>query len=128
MRFDNLPILSYVEPVDITSVTLVCKAGGWEHWFAAAAGTLAVGSLSNVTTAPSTWPADDAWEDRSRHDVTEGGWSINLSSWGNGAVKSGVFTGLTIGPGPSIADSYYGYSTSPGKDQFTLKVTYDTWE
>jgi len=125
LRFDHSGIPA---AATITSVSLVCKSGGWAFWHSSSGGTLVVGSFVSQDTAPTTWPASKTTQDRSRHAVTLGGFTLNLSSWANAALEASTFNGIVIGPGVSTATQYYGYSTAPGKDQFTLKVTYDNWE
>ena len=113
----------------VTAVTLVCRSGGWDHWYSYSGGDLIAGAFYNTPNEPTSWPPSaDTIEDRSRHHVEEGGFSCNLTSWACGSLGGPTFSGITIGPGPGNSQSYYGYSASPGKDQFTLKVTYETWE
>jgi hypothetical protein len=111
----------------VTSVVLVCKSGGWAHWENSSGGTLIVGDFYNVASVPTRYPGSQTKEDRSRHAVDKGGWSINLSSWGRAELERSDFDGLVFGRGPSDAAVYTGYSTSPGENQFSLKVEYDRW-
>jgi hypothetical protein len=125
LRFDHSAIPA---AATVTAVTLVCRSGGWDHWYSYSGGELVVGSFNNRTSEPSSWPTSDILTDRSRHPVDEGGFSCNLSSWACGSLSGSIFSGITVGPGPSNSQSYYGYSASPGASQFTLKVTYQNWE
>lgn len=124
LRFDHSSIPA---AATITAVSLVAKSGGWALWWSGD-GTLVVGSFVSQATVPTTWPSSKTDEDRSRHAVSVGGWTVNLSAWANAALEASTFNGIVIGPGVSTSTAYYGYSSAPGKDQFTLKVTYDVWE
>lgn len=125
LRFDASTIPA---SADITAVTLICKSGGWDHWYNNSGGTLVVGYFLNQDTEPASWPGGKVTGDRSRHAVDVGGWSANLSSWATGPVGRSDFSGITIGPGPSQSVGYYGYSDSPGASQFSLKITYAVWQ
>lgn len=126
LRFDHGVI---PDSATISSVSLICKSGGWDHWYNNSGGTLVVGSFYSRTAIPATWPTgDDIIVSRSTHAVDVGGWTVNLSSWALGTLARADFTGITIGPGDSTSLTYYGYSATPAKDQFTLKVTYSYWE
>jgi hypothetical protein len=125
LRFDHSAIPAAAA---ITDAVLVCRTGGWVQWYSGTTGTLVVGSFTNNATAPTTWPAADVVDDQSRHAVPQGGFSVNISAWAKGPLEAAAFSGLVLGPGPSNATSYFGYSAAAGKDQFTLKVTYQNWE
>lgn len=125
LRFDHTSIPA---AATITAVSLVCKSGGWAHWYSGSGGTLVLGSFVSQTTTPTTFLASKTDVDRSRHAVAVGGFTLNISAWANGALEGSTFSGIVIGPGPSDSTQFYGYSTAPAKDQFTLKVTYTNWE
>jgi hypothetical protein len=112
---------------NVTSVTLVCRAGGWAHWENSAGGTVLLGSFRNQATIPSTYPGTKTIEARSRHSVDEGGWSVNISSWANTELERSDWNGLVFGRAPSEAAVYLGRSAQPGENQFSLKVSYDVW-
>jgi hypothetical protein len=133
LRFVNTGIPAAAE---VTSVSLVCKTGGWDYWENAAAPVLIVGSFNNTPNVPATFPpSNNVFPDRSRIDIPAGlvsggpgGFSANVTSWAKVSVTASIFSGLLIGPGPSDSPTWRGYSSEPGKDQFTLKVIYDVWE
>jgi hypothetical protein len=109
----------------VTSVQLVCDQ--WAHWYAYAGGTLVVG-WHQSTTAPATWPpGPNTHEDQSRYQVDTGKFVVNLTGWCRDVVTLGTFQGITLGPGPSESSQYYGYSASPGRPQFHLKIEYRTY-
>jgi hypothetical protein len=131
LRFVNTAIPA---AADVTSVSLVCKAGGWDYWENGSMPVLVVGSFNNTPNVPATYTATDKYPDRSRIDIPTtttgnvGGFTANISSWAKTSVKAAIFSGILIGPAPSDSNTWWGYSDEPGKDQFTLKITYDNWE
>jgi hypothetical protein len=128
LRFDTSSVPNLV---NITSVTLVCKSGGWPYWYYSGGGTMIVGYFINQITEPTTWPSAQVLLDQSRHDLVEGGFSLNITSWAVKAIhgyEAHTFSGITLGPGPSESFVYYGFSAQPGKDQWSLKIEYETSE
>jgi hypothetical protein len=133
LRFVNTGIPAAAE---VTSVSLVCRGGGWRYWVNASAPVLVVGSFNNTPTAPTTYISTDKYPDRSRIDIPtffpldgpSGGFTANISSWAKVSVKAAIFSGILIGPGPSDSSTWFGYSEQSGKDQFTLKVVYEVYE
>jgi hypothetical protein len=132
LRFVNTAIPA---AATVTSVSLVCKAGGWHYWENSSAPVLVVGSFNNTTSIPASYVSTDKYPDRSRIDIPTvfpasgfGGFTANISSWAKASVKAAIFSGILIGPAPSDSNTWWGYSEEPAADQFTLKVTYDTWE
>lgn len=132
LRFDTSGIPAAAE---VTSVSLVCKAGGWDYWENGSDPVLVVGSFNNTPTAPTTYISTDKYPDRSRIAIPTfhalggaGGFTANISSWAKVSVKAAIFSGILIGPAPSDSNTWWGYSDEPGKDQFTLKVVYEVYE
>jgi hypothetical protein len=133
LRFDTTGVPAGAE---VTNVSLVCKGGGWHYWSNSGSPVLVVGSFNNTPTVPATYTSADKFPDRSRHNILTitgiggggGGFTVNISSWAKPSVMNLAFSGILIGPGPSDSSTWWGYSAEPGKDQFTLKVTYDNWE
>lgn len=113
----------------VTAVQLVVKGGGWEAWHDLSGGTLVAGAFFDNDATPATWPTgeDMIVDDLSRHDEETGGFSANLSAWATAAMEHANFSGIVLGPGPSDAQTYFGYSATPAEDQFALKVSYQIW-
>ena len=101
---------------NVTKVELTCT--GWEHWYQNSGGTLVLG-WHEATAAPANWSRANAHPDQSRHNV-------NPSGWLNDVITRAAFAGLTVGPGPSNASDYYGYSDGPGANFFKITITYKT--
>lgn len=111
---------------DVTKVELICKGGGWDHWYDNSGGTVIVGWHEATGSAPNNWSNFVKHLDQQRSGQDTGGWTIVLNQWARDVVKRADFGGITIGPGPSNSTQYYGYSDTPGANFFSLRVTYRT--
>jgi hypothetical protein len=110
---------------NVTKVELICKSGGWDHWYQNGGGTVVIGWHENTGSATPNWSGFVKHPDLSRSAQDVGGWTVSIP-WACDVVKRADFGGITIGPAPSNASQFYGYSDQPGADVFSLRITYKT--
>jgi len=132
LRFNNTVLPAGADP---TAATLVCKTGGWAYTWNADGVDLWLGTFKNQNTVPTVWLVETLYAETTFH-VAVGGWSVRLASDTGGSndaallasIKDPSFSGITVGPpGGNTSKQFSGYSTAPGKDQFTLIVDYTYW-
>lgn len=106
---------------DVTKVELTCD--NWDYWRNPPGGLGAGWHENRGGSAPNSWV--NTHGNQSQHEPGEGKFTVNLTGWADTKVNRSDFGGITIGPGTSNADKYNGHS-APGKDKWSLKVTYKT--
>jgi hypothetical protein len=111
---------------EVLRVILHCDSG-WSHWYYGSGGTVVVGSFNSQDTEPSSWNSVATFPDRSRKAVDTGSWYVDITSWAQKSVLSSLFSGITIGPGPSTSREYYGYSVAAPGGNFTLRIAHSYW-
>jgi len=95
----------------------------WDNWNQGANGVLVLG-WHEMTNKPNSYSNVGGYSDRSRHAIGKGLATVNLT-WAESVVTRNDFKGIRIGPGPTQATVYTGF-TADGADHYKLKITYRT--
>lgn len=106
--------------INACSVTLY-----FEHWWLNAGGTAVIGTHNQaVSSAPATFGSN------STNRVQSSGWpnpglrTVDLGVTIGQNFRDGTAKGLTLGPGPSSSQTYYGYAAGVGTNSAVIKITY----
>lgn len=104
--FDYAAIQSDLNGATITTCSVTLYA---EHWYLNAGGTAVIGT-HDYTAKPSTWADSRVIQDR----VQSASWpkpgkrTVSLGTTIGNDFKSGIATGIALGPGPTTSTTYYG--------------------
>lgn len=110
----------------VSRVIFDCNSG-WAHWYYGSGGTIIIGSFVNQDTEPATMDGVQIFPNRSRKEVGEGSFEVDITSWANTSMVNPAFSGILIGPGPSTSREFDGYSILAPAGNFSLRVTYSYW-
>lgn len=122
--FNSAQIKSDLSGATIKSIKVTLYAS---HWYFNAGGTAVIGT-HDYTSRPPTWAGSRVDENRQQSS----GWpkpgkrTVTLSNTIGDEFKSGLSTGIALGPGPSTNHEYYGKfaGIGSGSNTPTLTITY----
>lgn len=110
--FDFATIQADLAGATITSASVTLN---FEHWYDSSGGTAVIGT-HNYGSKPSTWADASVNQDR----LTSASWpnpgkrTVSLGTTIGNEFKSGVSTGIALGPGINSTTTYYGYASGSG--------------